>query len=297
MEEPKEKKLLQWHPGFYAGLQIELEEDADNLEFQNEYQIGTKPKEIDVLIVKKNMENPVHKNIGRIFRKHNIIEYKSPGDYISIDDYYKVYGYACFYKSQTAKIDEIKIEEITVSFVCEYKPAKLIRHLKEQGCRIKNVEPGIYHIEGMRIPIQLILTSQLSKDENLWLGNLTKNLKERETAEKLVLEYGKHEKDPRYQAVMNLIVEANQEVFSKEDEKMCEALRKIMSDELEERENIGRTEGRIEGRVEGRAEGIIETGMEIGLSEEDILGKLQKKLDVSLQKAQEYLHMFGKQMV
>ena len=105
----------------------------------------------------------------------------------------------------------------------------------------------------------------------------------------MILEYGKHEKDPRYQAVMNLIVEANQEVFSKEDEKMCEALRKIMSDELEERENIGRTEGRIEG--------IIETGMEIGLSEEDILGKLQKKLDVSLQKAQEYLHMFGKQTV
>ncbi len=113
----------------------------------------------------------------------------------------------------------------------------------------------------------------------------------------MILEYGKHEKDPRYQAVMNLIVEANQEVFSKEDEKMCEALRKIMSDELEERENIGRTEGRIEGRVEGRAEGIIEKGIEIGLSEEDILGKLQKKLDVSLQKAQEYLHMFGKQTV
>lgn len=109
----------------------------------------------------------------------------------------------------------------------------------------------------------------------------------------MILEYGKHEKDPRYQAVMNLIVEANQEVFSKEDEKMCEALRKIMSDELEERENIGRTEGRIEGR----AEGIIETGIEIGISEEDILGKLQKKLDVSLQKAQEYLHMFGKQTV
>lgn len=105
----------------------------------------------------------------------------------------------------------------------------------------------------------------------------------------MILEYGKHEKDSRYQAVMNLIVEANQKVFSKEDEKMCEALRKIMSDELEERENIGRTEGRIEG--------IIETGIEIGLSEEDILGKLQKKLDVSLQKAQEYLHMFGKQTV
>lgn len=38
---------------------------------------------------------------------------------------------------------------------------------------------------------------------------------------------------------------------------MCEALRKIMSDELEERENIGRTEGRIEGRVEGEPKELL----------------------------------------
>ena len=36
MEEPK-KKLLQWHPAFYAGLKIELAEDAENLIFENEH--------------------------------------------------------------------------------------------------------------------------------------------------------------------------------------------------------------------------------------------------------------------
>lgn len=282
MDEPK-KRLLQWHPGFYAGLQIELDKDAENLEFQNEYQIGTKPKEIDVLVIKKNTKSPVSKNIGRIFRKYNLIEYKSPGDYISIDDYYKVYGYACFYKSQTARINEIKIEEITVSFVCEYRPVKLLRHLKEQGYWIKNIESGIYYIIGTQFPIQLILTSELSKDKNLWIGNLTKNLSQREMAERLIIEYGKHEKDIRYQSVMNLIVEANQAIFSKEDEKMCEALRKIMSDELDERENIG------------RAEGIIEALTDVGLPKEDILESLQKKLNISLQKAQEYFGMFAKQ--
>lgn len=30
MEETKKKKPLQWHLGFFAGLQIELEEEADN---------------------------------------------------------------------------------------------------------------------------------------------------------------------------------------------------------------------------------------------------------------------------
>ena len=59
----------------------------------------------------------------------------------------------------------------------------------------------------------------------------------------------------------------------------------------------GKTEGRTEGRIEGRAEEIIETGYEFGLSEEDILARLQKKLNISMQKAQEYLAMFGRQGV
>lgn len=54
-------------------------------------------------------------------------------------------------------------------------------------------------------------------------------------------------------------------------------------------------EGRAEGKIEGRAEGIIETGFDCGLSENDILERLQNKLDVSLQMAQEYLKRFGKQ--
>ena len=56
-----------------------------------------------------------------------------------------------------------------------------------------------------------------------------------------------------------------------------------------------RKEGIAEGMAQGEAKGIIETGYEFGLSEEDILTRLQKKLNVSLQKAQEYLSMFGKQ--
>ncbi|MCI8530803.1 MAG: hypothetical protein HFH82_17040 [Lachnospiraceae bacterium] len=56
-------------------------------------------------------------------------------------------------------------------------------------------------------------------------------------------------------------------------------------------------ETRAEGKLEGKAEGIIETGLDCGLSEHDILERLQSKLKVSLQKAQEYFEMFGKQTV
>lgn len=50
-------------------------------------------------------------------------------------------------------------------------------------------------------------------------------------------------------------------------------------------------------RIEGQAEGIIETGFELGLSEDDIVERLQNKLNISLQMAQEYLTRFGKQTV
>ena len=46
---------------------------------------------------------------------------------------------------------------------------------------------------------------------------------------------------------------------------------------------------------EGEVKGIIEMGHDFGLSEEDILARLQKKLNVSLQKAQEYISAYKKQ--
>lgn len=59
----------------------------------------------------------------------------------------------------------------------------------------------------------------------------------------------------------------------------------------------GRIEGREEGRIEGRAEEIIESGFEFGLSEKDIVARLQNKLEISLQMAQEYLLRFRKQNI
>ena len=141
---PESSEILQWHPVFYAGVQIELQDEADKLIFNDEYQLSTKPMEIDVLIIKKDTKEKIHKNIGRIFRTYNIIEYKSPTDYFSMDDFYKVMAYAYFYKADTGKVNEIPIEEITLTFVCKNYPQTLITHLKEEwGCSIEQIESGI----------------------------------------------------------------------------------------------------------------------------------------------------------
>ena len=52
-----------------------------------------------------------------------------------------------------------------------------------------------------------------------------------------------------------------------------------------------------ENETKGEAKGIVETGFDFGLSENDILKRLQEKLNLSLQMAQEYIKMFGKQTV
>lgn len=53
-------------------------------------------------------------------------------------------------------------------------------------------------------------------------------------------------------------------------------------------------EARLEGFLEGRAEIIIELGKEFGLTEEQILTKLQDKLSITKEKAKEYMEMFSR---
>mgnify|MGYP004605062749 CR=1 FL=1 len=97
---------VQWHPAFDAALQIELGDEAKYLTFEPEHLLSKKPMQIDVLV--KNEKNiKITKNIGRIFRQHNIVEYKSPEDYLNIDDFYKVYGYTCIYKTEVEKVNQI----------------------------------------------------------------------------------------------------------------------------------------------------------------------------------------------
>ena len=43
----KKSQKLQWHPAFCSALHLELLEDAENLEFTDEFQLTEKPLQID----------------------------------------------------------------------------------------------------------------------------------------------------------------------------------------------------------------------------------------------------------
>ena len=48
-------RKIQWHPGFAAAMHLELNKYKDNLIFEKEYNLNTKPLEIDLLIIKKKL--------------------------------------------------------------------------------------------------------------------------------------------------------------------------------------------------------------------------------------------------
>lgn len=296
-----EKKRLQWHPVFFAGLQIELQDESENLIFENEHQLGTKPKEIDVLIIKKESGVPIKKNIGKIFRKYNIVEYKSPKCYLSIDDFYKALAYAYLYKADAGEQDSIDIKEITITLVSGRYPKKLIRHFETiWGYQIKEQERGIYYIgkgeEKDILPIQLIVTAKLEERENLWLRSLSNKLRSREEMEYLVKEYQKNKDNKLYESVMDIIVRVNYGEFQEVKSVMCKALEELMEDVIQAREKEAAEKAAVEAtaKVTERVteKGIrilIETCKELGLSRKDTSVRTQDKFEIKEDIAEKYM--------
>ena len=144
------------------------------------------------------------------------------------------------------------LEDLTISFVCQNYPRELFRHLtKERNLQVQRRYAGIYYLIGDTLPIQIIVTSELSKKESLWLRNLTNQLKSTKDAEELLKDYKKHKKNTLYESVMDIIVRANEEKFE-EAKKMCKALEELMKDELEAKKTEGEEIGKEIGMQQGK---------------------------------------------
>ena len=63
---------IQWHPGFVAAMNLEFVRNRDELIFEKEYNLNTKPLEIDLLVVKKETSVQLANEIGSFFKGHNI---------------------------------------------------------------------------------------------------------------------------------------------------------------------------------------------------------------------------------
>lgn len=113
----------------------------------------------------------------------------------------------------------------------------------------------IYYVSGPKIQIQVIVTQQLSKEKNLWLRSLTDRIKDKEDMKRLLNEYREKQKNPLYESVMQMIVRANEEKF-KEADCMCEALNRIIQDQIEEKIRNSLQAGYDEGYGMGMQQGM-----------------------------------------
>lgn len=176
-EHAEKKQVTDWHTAFQSAMQLELRANKKDLIYHREYELTKKPMRIDFLVIRKNKGVRLENEIGRFFRTHNIMEYKSPGQPLNIDTLYKAFGYACVYKAETGmSVDEIPAGEVTVSLVREEKPRKLLEQLHRENHKITKKYPGIYYVEDMVFPLQLIVGQELTEKTHVCLRALTKHL-------------------------------------------------------------------------------------------------------------------------
>lgn len=172
-----DENLIQWHPGCLAAINLEFVQNKHDLQFYSEVELNTKPILIDVLIVKMQPEVEIMNEVGKIFKEHNIIEYKSPDDELNIDTFYKGISYASLYKTTGQTVNAIQAEQITLTFIRQRKPIGLFKALQENGTEIVQDTKGIYYVHG-RFPyeIQNIVTRELDQERHIWLTSLSNNL-------------------------------------------------------------------------------------------------------------------------
>jgi hypothetical protein len=259
--------FIDWHSAFYEAIQLELAQFAGLLEFKSETPLNTAPLRIDLLIIKKSKQTVISKNIAAIFRSVNIVEYKSPSDYVSVDDFYKVYGYTCLY----AALERIPITECTITFVESRHPRELLAHFKEvRHYGVEEKSPGIYTISGDIIPIQIIESKRLLSGGNLWLKDLDNRLDTSDIWR--VAAAIKHlGKGAKAEAYLDAIIRANH----KETEEVLE-MNEMATALLQKVERVERLRLRLV--AEAKAEGITED-------------KLESKLEGKLEVAQKLLEM------
>lgn len=256
---------IQWHPGFVAAMNLELAKNRDDLLFVKEYNLNTKPLEIDLLVIKKDKGVSTDNEIGAIFRGHNIVEYKSPQDHLDIDTFYKAGAYASLYKSYGETVDSIKADDITVSLVRDVKPVELFRYFEKHQYTITTPYRGVYYIEGMVLfPTQIIVTKELERDAHIWLKVLSDRIEKRDMEELLkrisrLTEQGDRE---LADSVLEVSAQVNREVLEelKGDDNVSEALLEILMPIVEPL-----IEARIEPLIETRVEAGIEAGIETRL--------------------------------
>ena len=234
----EEAGRIEYHYGFYGAIRAEYESSGVEMEYLQEHELGDKPIRLDMLVIRQNV-TPLADPIGSFFRIHNVLEYKSPEDGLTIDDFYKAQGYALIYKSLGKTVNAIPLEQMTVSIFRHAYPREMMNALKDSGMEIEERHPGVYTVTGsISVPTQVIVMSRLQKGEYEALKALAENADKEEILRLLgLIKESANSKIAEYvSAVLRVCIAVNKELFHeiKEEGVMTEAVESLFKEEFDQ---------------------------------------------------------------
>ena len=279
----------QFHPAYCSAMEIDFRDDRENISYDREHLLNMMPNRIDLLLIKKESDVKLKNEIGTIFQKYNIFEFKSPKDALDEKAYYMTTAYANLLIGY--EHGPKCIAEITISFIRNKKPRKLISFLVQNGFIINKYADGIYHVlKPGEIIRQIIVTREL-RDEHRWLKAITYGLSARTAGELMQETEGMCTKD-RINAisVLTLVSSINKEFWKGDDDMgpftqaYNEALAKIneLNDQLKEKEEqLQNKDEQLQSKdeqLQGKDEQLQSSEVEISRLRLEIQ-KLQQKLN------------------
>ncbi len=154
--------------------------------------------ELTYSLFKKLTDERISKNIAQIFKTLNLLEIKGIG-YSSLD--------------------------VSLTLLSCHYPRKLINHLKqERKLPVAKISNGVYYINKETFHIQIIVTKELSAEDNLYLHCLTDNLQDTTLANQLADDCKLHLEQEIYIKYLHQISTANFKKMKGDTTMVCEGL-------------------------------------------------------------------------
>ncbi len=169
-DEEKTKHYRQWHPVFLRSLRLSFRDaKPDEIEIISEEILSKAPLEIDFFIIKKQKDAVLTNPISRLFRRYNVIEYKSPYDRLALKNFDKGLVYARLHQLLNYPKTDM-MSEYTISYFSSSFPFAMIKRIMRRGLKIEQNTPvkGIYRVYGEMYPIQIVVMNRLDSPETMW---------------------------------------------------------------------------------------------------------------------------------
>ena len=149
---------------------------------------------------------------------------------------------------------------MTVSLFRASVPKELLSQLSREGYIIEKQVPGIYYVNGLLVPTQIVITNQLNSQNHESLKVLSKNAQTDDIQRftELASAFTEPGDKEKADAVLQVSVAANRKKYDKvrRTSDMCEALRELMKEEIEEELKKNREQAIQQGLQQGLEQGL-----------------------------------------